>query len=70
MATKERFLFCCGRWLDRREDNGEIIRELPAEGNGITPLPGVYVYIQDWLTGYVKAYLSRHSNLLDVNNEC
>ncbi|XP_062503862.1 lipoxygenase homology domain-containing protein 1-like isoform X2 [Corticium candelabrum] len=41
VATKERFLFHCQRWLDRTEDDGEIVRELAAEGNGITPLPVV-----------------------------
>ena len=34
-------MFHCGRWLDRREEDGEVVRELPAEGDGIAPLPGV-----------------------------
>ncbi|GCB61309.1 hypothetical protein scyTo_0014316 [Scyliorhinus torazame] len=31
--TKERYSFKCGRWLDINEDDNEIIRELPAEGD-------------------------------------
>ena len=41
MATKERYTFKCNRWLALDEDDGEIVREMPAEGKGIKkPLPG------------------------------
>ena len=33
--TKETYLFRCDRWLATDEDDGEIIREMPAEGSGI-----------------------------------
>lgn len=40
MSTKERFTFSCNRWLAKDEDDGAIVREIPAEGPGIkTPLP-------------------------------
>lgn len=35
MATKKRYTFTCGRWLAEDEDDGEIVRELPAEGEDI-----------------------------------
>ena len=39
MITKEKYLFRCNRWLAKDEDDHEIIRELPAEGKHISPLP-------------------------------
>ena len=35
MATQKRYTFNCGRWLAEDEDDGEIVRELPAEGDDI-----------------------------------
>jgi len=41
MATKKRYVFRCGRWLAKNEDDGCVIRELPAEGDDIKkPQPG------------------------------
>nr|XP_032809632.1 lipoxygenase homology domain-containing protein 1-like [Petromyzon marinus] len=38
---RERYTFRCGRWLDVNEGDGEIVRELPAEGPSVRqPLPG------------------------------
>ena len=37
---KRKYLFECGRWLSNSEDDGQIVRELPAKGKGIDPLPG------------------------------
>ncbi|XP_039606557.1 lipoxygenase homology domain-containing protein 1-like [Polypterus senegalus] len=31
--TKEKYNFFCGRWLDINEDDNEILRELPAQGD-------------------------------------
>jgi len=47
MTTKKHYSFECGRWLARNEDDGEVIRELPAEGEDIKhPEPRKYlVYI-------------------------
>ena len=40
MATKEKYVFSCNRWMAKNEDDGAIVREIPAEGPGIkTPLP-------------------------------
>ena len=35
MATKKKYLFVCGRWLADDEDDHQIIREIPAEGETI-----------------------------------
>jgi len=41
MATKKRYVFRCGRWLAKNEDDGSTVRELPAEGEDIKkPQPG------------------------------
>lgn len=38
--TVEKYRFPCGRWLDVNEDDGEILRELPAAGALVAePLP-------------------------------
>lgn len=38
--TKERYVFVCNRWLAVDEDDGEIVREMPAESEHIKkPLP-------------------------------
>ena len=34
------YTFNCGRWLSTSEDDGEIMRELAAEGSGVKPAPG------------------------------
>jgi len=37
---KEKYVFECNRWLAEDEDDGSIVRELPAQGTGIKkPLP-------------------------------
>ena len=51
LVTNERYKFVCGRWLSKKDDDKQIIRELPAEGPGIKkPLP-VVKYFVDVLTG-------------------
>ncbi len=51
LNTKERYIFRCGRWLSKKEDDKQIIRELPAEGPGIPrPLP-IVKYMVDVYTG-------------------
>lgn len=53
LKTKKRYMFHCGRWLSKKEDDKSIIRELPAEGPGIKkPLP-VTKYMVDVYTGNV-----------------
>jgi hypothetical protein len=36
MTTKEQYTFKCNRWLADDEDDGSIIREMPAEGPDIS----------------------------------
>ncbi|RNA20950.1 lipoxygenase homology domain-containing 1, partial [Brachionus plicatilis] len=31
LETKEKYYFNCNRWLDKKEEDGQIVRELPAE---------------------------------------
>ncbi|RTG90643.1 uncharacterized protein DC041_0002340 [Schistosoma bovis] len=51
LRTHEQFEFYCNRWLSTREDDGSILREIPAKGPGITnPLP-LYHYILQIFTG-------------------
>jgi hypothetical protein len=40
VQTKERYFFICQRWLAEDEEDGEIVREMPAEGDSVKkPLP-------------------------------
>lgn len=51
LLTRDRYVFRCGRWLSKNEDDKQIIRELPADGPGIEkPLP-VTKYNVDVYTG-------------------
>ena len=36
------YSFNCGKWLSTSEDDGEIMRELAAEGADIKPAPGMF----------------------------
>jgi len=53
MATKKRYVFRCGRWLAKNEDDGCIVRELPAEGDDIKkpqpreqPIDGLFCFAE------------------------
>ncbi|CAF3251609.1 unnamed protein product [Rotaria sp. Silwood2] len=51
LKTNQEYIFHCGRWLSKTEDDKQIIRELPAEGSKISrPLP-IVKYIVDVYTG-------------------
>lgn len=51
LKTRKRYLFRCGRWLSKSDEDKQIIRELPAEGPGIKkPLPVVKYHV-DVYTG-------------------
>ncbi len=40
MATNTQWFFLCGRWLDQGEDDGQIIRDLPAsDKDGVASFP-------------------------------
>lgn len=38
-VSKENYSFTCGRWIGPDEDDGQCVRELPANGKDIDPLP-------------------------------
>jgi hypothetical protein len=45
--TKEKYFFICNRWLAKDEEDHQVVRELPAEGDGIKkPLPIVNYLIE------------------------
>lgn len=51
--TKEKYTFPCERWLDTNEDDNEVVRELPATGEGITePLSSMYMQRKHVLSKY------------------
>ncbi|XP_040192273.1 lipoxygenase homology domain-containing protein 1 [Rana temporaria] len=52
--TKEKYTFKCGRWLDLNEDDGEIVRELPAEGPLVLEVLPVVKYRVTVCTGNVS----------------
>ncbi|KAH8871549.1 Lipoxygenase homology domain-containing protein 1 [Schistosoma japonicum] len=51
LNTKEQYEFYCNRWLSTREDDGSILREIPAKGPGITNPQLLYHYIIQIYTG-------------------
>jgi lipoxygenase homology domain-containing protein 1 len=51
LKTNKRYLFRCGRWLSKTDDDKQIIRELPAEGPGIKNPLSVVKYNIDIYTG-------------------
>ena len=48
MQSKERFYFNCKQWLSKEEYDGQIVRELPAENDGLIskPLPVVHYLVE------------------------
>jgi hypothetical protein len=37
--TGQQFAFLCGRWLDKHEDDGQIVREIPVSADGVASQP-------------------------------
>ncbi|XP_059845764.1 lipoxygenase homology domain-containing protein 1 [Hypanus sabinus] len=52
--TKEKYNFRCSRWLDINEDDNEIIRELPAEGDLVDEVQPLVKYRIIIYTGTVS----------------
>ncbi|XP_043937953.1 lipoxygenase homology domain-containing protein 1 isoform X2 [Protopterus annectens] len=52
--SKDKYTFRCGRWLDISEEDNEIIRELPAEGDFADALLPVVKYRVTIYTGNVS----------------
>ena len=54
LQTNQRFTFRCGKWLSKTNNDKQTIREIPAEGPGISrPLP-LIKYIVEVYTGNVN----------------
>lgn len=48
LATNDKYSFVCNRWLADDEEDGSIVREIPAKGSGIkNPLPCKYIYLSN-----------------------
>lgn len=70
LNTKQRYLFRCGRWLSKKDDDKQIIRELPAEGPGISrPLP-VVKYSVDVYTGDKRNAGTDANVFINIFGEC
>ena len=37
--TKKEWVFLCGRWIGKNEDDGQIVRELSASADGVASQP-------------------------------
>ena len=70
LKNNKRYIFRCGRWLSKSEDDKQIIRELPAEGPGIKrPLP-VVKYTVDVHTGKQAGGGTDANVFLNIFGEC
>jgi hypothetical protein len=70
LKTNKRYIFHCGRWLSKKEDDKQIVRELPAEGPGIKrPLP-VVKYMVDVYTGNVRNAGTDANVFINIFGEC
>jgi hypothetical protein len=68
--TNKRYLFRCGKWLSKTEENKQIIQEFPAEGSEILrPLPAVK-YIIDVHTGDKLGGGTNANVFINIFGEC
>lgn len=51
LVTHDRYIFPCSRWLSKKEEDKQIVRELPAQGPGIKQPLRVMKYMIDVYTG-------------------
>jgi hypothetical protein len=60
MITKKRYTFKCGRWLDKKEDDGSEIREMSAEGDNINKVqPRTFLFLFLFNVVVLRISLSR-----------
>ncbi|CAF1287745.1 unnamed protein product [Rotaria sordida] len=70
LKTKKRYKFHCGRWLSKLHDDKQVIRELPAEGPGISrPLP-VVKYMVNVYTGKKTNAETDANVFINIFGEC
>ncbi|CAF2355156.1 unnamed protein product [Rotaria sp. Silwood2] len=70
LVTNKRYKFHCGRWLSKSDDDKQIIRELPAEGPGISkPLP-IVKYTVDVYTGNKSSAGTDANVFINIFGEC
>lgn len=70
LKTNKRYVFRCGRWLSKDDDDKQIIRELPAEGPEIKrPLP-VTKYMVDVYTGGKSSAGTNANVFVNIFGEC
>ena len=51
LVNHDRYIFPCNRWLSKKEEDKQIVRELPAQGPGIKQPLRVMKYMVDVYTG-------------------
>ena len=51
LVNHTRYIFLCNRWLSKKEEDKQIVRELPAQGPGIKQPLRVMKYMVDVYTG-------------------
>ncbi|CAF4587849.1 unnamed protein product [Rotaria sp. Silwood1] len=70
LKINKRYTFHCGRWLSKSDDDKQIIRELPAEGPGISrPLP-IVKYTVDVYTGNKTSAGTDANVFINIFGEC
>ncbi|CAF4048737.1 unnamed protein product, partial [Rotaria sordida] len=70
LKTKKQYKFHCGRWLSKLHDDKQVIRELPAEGPGISrPLP-VVKYMVNVYTGKKTNAETDANVFINIFGEC
>ncbi|CAF2821092.1 unnamed protein product [Rotaria sp. Silwood2] len=70
LKTNEQYRFLCGRWLSKIEDEKQIIRELPAEGPGISRSLPIIKYIVDVYTGNKPNAGTDANVFINIYGEC
>jgi hypothetical protein len=70
LKTRKEYIFRCGRWFSKTEDDKQIIRELPAEGSEILrPLP-IVKYMVDVYTGNKIGAGTDANVFINIYGEC
>jgi hypothetical protein len=70
LKTNKRYVFPCGRWLSKEDDDKQIIRELPAQGPGISKPLRVVKYMVDVHTGKKTGGGTDANVFINIFGEC
>ncbi|CAF0968400.1 unnamed protein product [Rotaria sp. Silwood1] len=70
LKTNQEYIFHCGRWLSKTEDDKQVIRELPAEGSEISKRLPIVKYIVDVYTGNKIGAGTDANVFINIYGEC